>query len=181
MAKHYWNVCSQQQLLCYTYSECNTQKTYRDIWYNWQEWCNDLKTLIIYPYWCVCASFGETVRSCLVTHRWMKRRAMSQQKKIKHIHYSGVIMIAMASLITGISIVYSTVCSSADPRKHRGSPSYVGGIQRQVNSWHKGSVTRKMLLLDDVIMRACMCTRIFVGALHHTMHSVSVVRRNFSS
>ena len=44
--------------------------------------------------------------------------------------YSGVIMSAMASQISGISIVYSTVCSGADQRKHQSpvSLAFVRGI-----------------------------------------------------
>ena len=64
-------------------------------------------------------------------------------------------MIAMASQITSVSIVYSTVCSGADQRKHQSSASlaYVRGIHRwPVNSPHKGSVTRIMFPFDDVIM-----------------------------
>ena len=38
-------------------------------------------------------------------------------------HYSDVILGAMASQITGISIVYSSVCSDADQRKHQSSAS----------------------------------------------------------
>ena len=47
-------------------------------------------------------------------------------------HYSDVIMSAMASQITGVLIVYSTVCSSADQRKHQSSVSlvYVRGVHR---------------------------------------------------
>ena len=47
-------------------------------------------------------------------------------------HYSGVIMSEMASLITGVLIVYSTVCSGADQRKHQSSASLacVRGIHR---------------------------------------------------
>ena len=37
--------------------------------------------------------------------------------------YSDVIMGAMASQITGVSITYSTVCSAADQRKHQSSAS----------------------------------------------------------
>ena len=39
-------------------------------------------------------------------------------------------MSAMASQITGVSIVYSTVCTGADQRKHQSSVSlaFVGGI-----------------------------------------------------
>ena len=72
-------------------------------------------------------------------------------------HYSDVIMSAMASLITGVSIVNSTVCSDADQRKHQSSASlaFVRGIHRwPVNSPHKGQVTRKMFPFDDVIMRS---------------------------
>ena len=70
-------------------------------------------------------------------------------------HYNGVIMSAMMSQITGASIVYSTVCSGADQRKHQSSVSlaFVRGIHKwPVNSSHKGPVTRKMFPFDDVIM-----------------------------
>ena len=70
-------------------------------------------------------------------------------------NYSDVIMSAMASQITGVSIVYSTVCSGAVQRKHQSSASlaFVRGIHRwPVNSPHKGPVTRIMFPFDDVIM-----------------------------
>ena len=70
-------------------------------------------------------------------------------------HYKDVIMSAMASQITRLTIVYSTVCSAIDQRKHQSSASlsFVRGIhQRSMNSPHKGSVTRKMFPFDDVIM-----------------------------
>ena len=54
-------------------------------------------------------------------------------------------MSAMASQITGVPIVYSTVCLGADPRKHQSSASlaFVRVIHRwPVNSPHKGPVTR---------------------------------------
>ena len=62
-------------------------------------------------------------------------------------------MSAMASQITGVSIVYSTVCSCADPRKHHSSASlpFVMGIHRwPVNSPHKGPVARKMFPFDVI-------------------------------
>ena len=64
-------------------------------------------------------------------------------------------MSVMASQITGVSIVNSTVCSGADQRKHQTSASlvFVRGIHRwPVNSPHKGPATRKMFPFDDVIM-----------------------------
>ena len=70
-------------------------------------------------------------------------------------HYSDVIMSAIASQITGVAIVSSTVCSGADQRKHQSSTplAFVREIHRwSVNSPHKGSVTRKMFPFYDVIM-----------------------------
>ena len=71
------------------------------------------------------------------------------------VHLSDVIMGAMASQIISLTIVYSTVYSSADRRKHQSSTSlaFVWGIHRwPVNSPHKWPVTRKMFPFDDVIM-----------------------------
>ena len=62
---------------------------------------------------------------------------------------------AIASQITSLTIVYSTVYSGADQRKHQryASLAFVRGIhQRPVNSPHKWPVTRKMVPFDDVIM-----------------------------
>ena len=70
-------------------------------------------------------------------------------------YYSDVIISAMASRITGDSIVCSAVCSGADQSKHQSSTSlaFVRGIHRwPVDSPHKGPVTRGMFLFDDVIM-----------------------------
>ena len=71
------------------------------------------------------------------------------------IHYDDVIMRAVVSQITSLTIVYSTVYSGADQRKHQSSASlaFVPGIHRgPVNSPHKGPLTRKMFPFDDVIM-----------------------------
>ena len=71
------------------------------------------------------------------------------------VHWSNVILGAIESPITSLTIVYSTVYSDADQRKHQSSASlaFVRGIHRwPVNSTHKGPVTRKMFPFDDVIM-----------------------------
>ena len=71
-------------------------------------------------------------------------------------YYNGVIMSAVASQITGVSIVYSTVCSDSDQRKHQSSASlaFVRGIRRwPVNSPHKWPVTRKIFPFNDVSWR----------------------------
>ena len=72
-------------------------------------------------------------------------------------HYDDVIMDAIASQITSLTIIYSTVYSDADQSKHQSSASlaFVRGIHRwPVNSPHKGPVTRKMFPFEDVIMIA---------------------------
>ena len=66
-------------------------------------------------------------------------------------HYDDVIMSAMASQITSLTIVYSIVYSDADQRKYQSSASlaFVRGIHRgSVNSLHKWPVTRKMFPFD---------------------------------
>ena len=62
-------------------------------------------------------------------------------------HYNDVIMSAMASQITSITMVYSTVYSGADQRKHQSPASlaFVGIHRWPVNSPHKGPVTRKVV------------------------------------
>ena len=80
-------------------------------------------------------------------------------------HYDDVIMDAIASLITSLTIVYSTVSSDADQRKHQSSASlaFVWGIHRWLmNSPHKWPVTRKMFPFDDVIMPLKLGDRICV-------------------
>ena len=70
-------------------------------------------------------------------------------------HYDDVIMGAIASQITSLTIVYWIVYSDADQWKHQSSASlaFVRGIHRgPLNSLHKWPVTRKMFPFDDVIM-----------------------------
>ena len=84
-------------------------------------------------------------------------------------HYNDVIMGTMASQITSLTIVFATVYSDADQRKHQSfaSLAFVRGIHRgPVNSPHKWPVTRKMFPFDDVIM-------------NHTYISVIKQFRNF--
>ena len=79
--------------------------------------------------------------SCLIHYWWN--------------HYDDVIMSTIASQITSLTIVYSTIYSGADQSKHQSSASlaFVWGIHRgPVNSPHKWPVTRKMFPFDDVIM-----------------------------
>ena len=82
-------------------------------------------------------------------------KAFPSHDAICNNHYDNVIMCTIASLITSLTIVYSTVYSDADQRKHQSSASlaFVWGIHRgPVNFPHKWPVTRKMFPFDDVIM-----------------------------
>ena len=75
--------------------------------------------------------------------------------KVEDVHYDDVIMGTIASQITSLTSVYSTVYSGAGQSKHQSSASlaFVWGIHRgPVNSPHKWPVTRKMFPFDDVIM-----------------------------
>ena len=68
-------------------------------------------------------------------------------------HYIDVIMSAIASQITGVSIICSTVFSDVDRRKHQSFAwqAFAREIHRwPVDSPHKGPVTRKMFPFDDV-------------------------------
>ena len=119
-------------------------------------------------------------------------------------------MSPMASQITGISIVYSTVCSGADQRKHQWSASlaFVRGIhQGQEGSPHKGPVTRKMFSFDGIIMGTqclvicagnapvtrsvtrrfdvffylCLCNREAVDFRRHRSHNdVTAIQKRYS-
>ena len=69
-----------------------------------------------------------------------------------HAHYGDVIMSAMESQITSVSMVSSTVCSNADQRKRQSSASLglVGGFTGELSS--PKPVARKVFPFDDVIM-----------------------------
>ena len=71
-------------------------------------------------------------------------------------------MDAIASQVTSLKIVYSSVYSGADQTKHQSPASlaFLRGIHRSpVNFPHKGPVTREMFPFNDVIMsiRSVFC------------------------
>ena len=91
-------------------------------------------------------------------------------------HYSDV----MASQITSLTIVYSTVYSGTDQRKHQSSASlaFVRGIHRwPVNSPRKGPVTLKMFSFYDVIMYTkSLCAELFRENTHKIdLHFLSLL------
>ena len=86
--------------------------------------------------------------------------APTNDTHISHVHYGDIIIGTMASQITSLTIVYSTVYTGADQRKHQSSASlaFVRGIHRgRGNSPHRWRVTRKMFPFDDVIMEGELC------------------------
>ena len=86
---------------------------------------------------------------------WLYVADHKKHGKNYSLHCNDVIMSATASQFTSLAIVYSTVYSGADRRKHQSSASlaFVRGIKRwPVNSPHKRPVTRKLLPFDDDIM-----------------------------
>ena len=82
--------------------------------------------------WLICPYFSGCFIGSIVT-------------VIEMTHYNDVIMGTMAPQITSLTIVYSTVYSGADQRKHQSSASlaFVRGIHRwPVNSPHKNGQWR---------------------------------------
>ena len=80
-------------------------------------------------------------------------------------------MTTMASQITSLTTVYSTVYSDADQRKHQSPESLVlvRGIHRgPVNSPHKWPVTQEMFPFDDVIMLCSNCGLTSSQCPYHT-------------
>ena len=74
------------------------------------------------------------------------------------------------------TIVYSTVYSGADQRKHQSSASLAfvrGSHQGRVNSPHKGPLTRKIFPFDDVIM--IFHTFFPVASAHTLLHALSLI------
>ena len=101
----------------------------------------------------VCKPLPGPLLDMLGEASWRLYETMTSYDK----HYNDVIMGAMASQITSITIVYSIVYSDADQTKHQSSASlaFVRGIHRlPVDSPHKWPVTRKMFPFDDVIMQS---------------------------
>ena len=86
----------------------------------------------------------------LTCWRWVTEQQSTEAGK----HYNDVIMGAIPSEITSLNIVYSTVYSGADQRKHQSSASlaFVWWIHGPVNSPHKWPVTWKIFPFHDVIM-----------------------------
>ena len=112
----------------------------------------------------LCNSFGNAAATARTTDNelhgylttWEGTRIIAQVTSWHRYHYSDVIMSAMAYHITSLTIVYSTVYSGADQRKHQSSVSlaFVRGIHRwPVNSRTDGQWRRKCFHLMTSLLR----------------------------
>ena len=78
--------------------------------------------------------------------KWGTWQQVQRTPGMKHVHYSDVVMGAMASQITSFAIVYSTVYLGADQRKHQTSASlaFVQWIHRWPVNYHLNHIPRDM-------------------------------------
>ena len=128
-----------------------------------------LQVILIWLVPTLCGSVSARLGQCLQDNNtketnWYRVRRLTHSPTLRQYnaylmiftwHNGDVLMGTVASQITSLTIVYSTVYSGADQRKHQSSASlaFVRGIHRGlVNSPHKWPVTRKMFPFDDVIM-----------------------------
>ena len=157
----------------------------------WFVWGITLRPPAVSP----CKGQLKTKRFHVMTSSWwpvylMSYFGSSLLNSCWSYHYCHVIVGAVASQITSLTIVYSTAYSDADQRKHQSSASlaFVRGIYRgPVNSPYKWLVTRKMFPFDDVIMwrHSSWSTLAHVVVCHlpelsHNLNHVDVLSKVFS-
>ena len=128
----------------------NIHYLHTEAWSKWQTYCkrhflsvNDYKNWVYVP--TQPRHNPRTMTKLLLqaenisSHQKMTVHKMYTVQTKSSWYYSDVIMSAMASQITSVSIVYSAIYSGADLRKHQNSASlaFVRGIHRWlVNSPH---------------------------------------------
>ena len=121
---------------------------------------NNAMPCIKIPTECITKTHGSTFKSSIVVNYILLYITPSYtciHAKI-WFHYNDVTVSKIASQITSITIVYSTVYSGPDQTKHQSSAwlAFVRRIHRgPVNSPHKWPVTRKMFPFYDVIIFLC--------------------------
>ena len=156
------------QFLCYHWFIINGKSLEFSIWSTFSDFITNLHNHI---YECVraCVRPMRINYSVDMCNFKCPRPCLFRTRSLP-LHYGDVMMGTMASQITNLTIVYSTVYSGADQRKHQSSASlaFVRGIHRgPVNSPHKWPVTQKMFPFDDVIMTMP------VNCTSHTSKSLS--------
>ena len=112
-----------------------------------------------------CLGLGHETKFCSV---WLAICSYLDKAGIRVYHYNDVIMTTIASQITSLTVVYSTVYSDAAQRKHQNSASlaFVWGIHRDRWIPHtKGQLRRKCFHL---MTSSCSETVNFVKYFDHT-------------
>ena len=118
--------------------------------------------MILYMYiWCIIYIYSYILfgykfhRNMFIGDHFTTKHRSPNRRQVASLHYSDVIMGAMASKITSLTIVHSTVYSGADQRNIKALrhwPLCEGFTGDRVNSPYKWPVTRKTFPFDDVIM-----------------------------
>ena len=102
------------------------------IWFWWAFWKS---TYIM----CLCQLLGIGVSYCnsVSLELYWNMYFIMDQYILCFYHYIDIIMSLIASQITSISIVCSTICSDIDQRKHESSmsPAFVAGIHQLTNGF----------------------------------------------
>ena len=135
--------------LCKELFSGDRNATFAEQWINrWREIClNDTAQLYMDMTFCAVNSKTSRRNRTLMEPTLPLWKITSHNNGILREHYRDVIISAMAFQITGVSIVYLTVCSGADQRKHQSfaSLAFVTG-----EFPGQKPVTRKMIPFDDV-------------------------------
>ena len=136
----------------------------------------DSKTLLLPVHLVEEGNFGGPVNLCSIDCLWFEIQGIRT-------HYDDVIMSVIASQITSLAIVYSTVYSGPDQRKDQSSASlaFVRGSHRgPVNSPHKWPVSQKMFPFDDVIMKNIFDWVLNTASVRRPHHTMTVAIRSNS-
>ena len=116
-------------------------------------YCRLTKTSIMRSFLCMGYYRYFTLSEYVIDER--QQAITTPFSTVGRYRYNDVIMSAMASQITSISIACSSVCSGSDQRKHRSSTSlaFVMRIHRwPVYSPHKAPATQTLFPVDYVVM-----------------------------
>ena len=149
--QHLWDVFT---FPCLLIRASGTKEFERIIWPSTVEAVKDRSPLFYLYIHKVAIIYCSKEHAGDVKNKWCLSAALSAIG-LCTCHYSNAIINAMASQITGVSIVYSTVLQ-AQIRENIKVPrhwQFVREIHRwPVNAPHKRPVTRKMFPFDDVIL-----------------------------
>ena len=141
----------------------------------WFKWNNDD--------FCQCHPWTKTSENSIKIWKLSFTKGVGNVVCKMRVHYNDVIMGMIASQITSLTIVYSTVYPDADQRKHQSSASldFVRGIHRWIPRTHKWPVTRKMFPFDDVIMSSHSVVNILTGiCIDNASRANTILKFDFS-